>query len=105
MALSEIELSIGSVSPLRGQEAYPAAKKPQLKNLYTQQEITNMILTVPDNLTLGKPIETPAGIWHMEQGIAIFDSKSSEELAKITLPDKSLKEKLFRAAAVIFQIK
>ena len=105
MALSEMGLSIGLRRSLQDQEAYTAVKKLQPKLLYTQNEITNMMLAVPpDNLSQKRSIETPAGIWHMEEGIAIFDSKSKEELEKVTLPDRSLRKRLSKAATIIFQM-
>lgn len=105
MALSEMELSMGSRRLLKDREVYIAVEKPQPKLFYTQNEITNMMLTAPpDNLNSERSIETPAGIWHMEEGIAIFDSKSKEELEKVILPDRSLRKRLSKAAAVIFQM-
>lgn len=93
MALSEMELSIGTRRSLQEQETQVVTKKKEPSRLYTQQEITNMMLETPPSLTSERPVETPVGIWHMEGGITIFDSKPSEEIEKITRP--TVKTKIF----------
>lgn len=103
MALSEMGLSIGIRRSLRNLNGYAEVKNPI--TLYTEQQITNMMLDVPKDLTAGKPIETPVGTWQIQDGITVFDPKSNEELAIITLPDRSLRKRLSKAAEVIFQMK
>jgi hypothetical protein len=103
MALSEMGLSIGLRRSLQDRERTAEAKKPI--PLYTQQEITNMMLTVPQDLTSERLVETPAGTWQIQDGIAVFDPKSKEELDRVTLPDRSLRKRLSKAAEIIFQMK
>lgn len=104
MALSEMGLSIGVRRSLQDQKGTFEAKKPA-PSRYTQQEITNMMLLTPEGLTSTRPIETPAGTWQMQNGIAVFDPKSKEELDKVTLPDRSLRKRLSKATEIIFQMK
>ena len=102
MALSEMGLSIGARRLSPRKEVAKTIVRPEPKPLYTQKEITEMMLAVPSDLTSERPIETPAGIWHMDASIAIFDSKSAEELDKITLRTKTetLKGELRRFLAL-----
>lgn len=100
MAISEMGLSIGLRRSLQDQKDYVETKTPP--SLYTQQEITNMMFNVPQGLTAEKAIETPIGTWQIEEGVTVFDSKSKEEIDRITLP--SLKQKLSKLAERIFQM-
>lgn len=100
MALSELDLS--TLSPRyfqRRREAHAEEPKTQ----FTEQELINMMLTTPETLTPEHSVQTVVGTWSMEGGITVFDSKSKEELDKITLPDKSVKKRLTKAAKLIFQ--
>jgi hypothetical protein len=99
MALSELGLSHLSPRYLhKRREIYAEKTK------FTEQELVDMMITTPPELTEENPIQTPAGVWSIDEGIAVFDSKSAMELNKITLPDRSLRRKLFKVAKVVFQI-
>lgn len=100
MALSEMGLSIGLRRSLQGQEKTAEAKKPA--PLYSQQEITNMMLTVPAELTREKRVETPVGTWSMDGDVAIFDTKPKAEIDRITKVGK--RQKLAKIATMVFQM-
>lgn len=101
MALSEIDLSTLSSRYFQRRRIAHHTEEP--KTQFSEQELTNMMLTTPDTLTPEHSVQTPVGTWSMEGGITVFDSKSKEEIDKITLPDKSIKKRLTKAAKLIFQ--
>lgn len=69
---------------------------------YTQKEITQMIVIPPKDLDARVRIDTPAGTWHKDGTVAIFDAKPGEEIDKITKP--TLKERLSKIGKVVFQM-
>ncbi len=102
MALSEMGLSIGARRSLPDQEVYTAVKKPDSKRLYTQQEITNMMLIPPPDLDIKERADTPAGTWLKDGKVSFFDPKPTEEVDKITKPN--VKQRLSSLAKIVFQM-
>lgn len=100
MALSELGLSHLSPRYLHRRREVHVGEKTK----FTEQELVNMMITTPPELSEENPVQTPAGVWSIDGGIAVFDSKSARELNKITLPDKSLRKRISRAARLIFQV-
>lgn len=83
-----------------------ATTKTTIKQRYSVEELTGMMLTTPPELSEGERIETPAGTWHMEGDISVFDAKSTAEIADITRVSAKdrVKQTLIKVAVTVFQV-
>jgi hypothetical protein len=90
---SSYETLSGRTIGLHPQERVRPVVKLEPKPSFTPSQIDQITQIVPQSLKEDNPVETPVGIWHQEGKVTIFDFKSAEELAQITIPEPKERRK------------